>query len=298
MMKRWVVGIVVLQLVACAHLHLSPKPKPIKSVQSLTEFNRVAIEGAMNVRLHTGAIRPALLVHGDPRDREKVVWRVRHHTLTITLNKLYPKYGPVDVDISTRYLSSFKYHGTGFIQGYQLRSDQLDLDIVNRGPTSLIGQLNLRHVTLGGAGKIYLKPGKSLVTNLYVTNKAHVNFVGVTSLQKLRMRGQAWLSMYWVKSPSLQIRLSDQARVQIAGATDLLQVDQRGSSLFNGRYLRAKEAFVKTHDKATADIAATQSQHTLAKDDSNIYYHESPVFETDFMGSNGAVLDLGAWERF
>lgn len=301
MIKHWVIGIGLLHLVACAHVHLSPQSKPIKATppaRVLADFNRITINGSMNVRLHTDAIRPALLIHGDPRDKEKVIWRVRNHTLTIKLDKSYPKYGPVEVDISTHYLSDFKYHGKGFIQGYQLRSQQLDLNIINRGPTSLVGQLNLRHVTLGGSGKVYLKPGRSNATDLFITNKVRVRMEGMTSLQKLRMRGRTWLSLFWVKSPSLQIRLSDQACAQIAGIAELLQVDQRGTSRFNGRYLRSKEAFVKTYEKATADITVTESQHTLASDDSNIYYHESPVFKTDFMASNGAVLDLEEWERF
>ncbi len=301
------IGLVLL-LAACIHLHkpepsgLTPwslhkasHPTPLKMV---SPFNRIKIKGHLNVHIHTGSLRPTLLVHGDPRDVSYLKWSVQNETLRVVLDNAYPKYAPVDIDISTDKLFAIVYQGKGSIEGRGLRSPQLDLMITNKGTTILEGQLNLHKVILAGCQTVYIKGGQSQGMDVTVKKGARVQIIGGSGLNRVQVGGHSWLTVYWVSSSQLHVTLKGSARVQIAGTTNQLDAALYGSSRFNGRYLRAKEAFVKTHDDAVADISVTRIQHTLAVDNSNIYYHEFPLLRTDFMGSNGSVIDLKSWEQF
>ena len=55
---------------------------------------------------------------------------------------------------------------------------------------------------------------------------------------------------------------------------------------------------MKTHDKSIAAIASLDRQHTLANDQSDIYFYAIPQMKTDLMDCNGSVLDMRAWNAY
>ena len=88
------------------------------------------------------------------------------------------------------------------------------------------------------------------------------------------------------------VRARDQSFIQLAGAVGKLDVELWGKACFRGRYLRADRAFVKTHDVSVAEISAVKRQHTLANDASDIHFYNVSTMKADFMGFDGAVLDM------
>ena len=78
----------------------------------------------------------------------------------------------------------------------------------------------------------------------------------------------------------------------MAGIVGTLDMELQGSARFNGRYLRGTDVFAKTYDHSVADICVTKTQHTLASNSSNIYFHNLPKMKADFMAFDGAVLDM------
>lgn len=301
MFKQWILVIgLISPLLGCMHFHhASPQDTPKQAdLYKLSDFNRVIATGNINLRLHTGARRPWIQLHGDPRDTAVVAWSVKDHIMRINIGKGYPKYGPVEVELGSRHLVSLQYQGEGLITGKRLHSRQLDLSIVNSKQTLLEGQLNLRHLVLGGTGSVHLKGGHSRAVDVALKDNVRVQIVGVSNVQKIEMSDHSWLSVFWLRSQAVRVRLKDHAHAQIAGITRVEFVDLQGHAHFNGRYLRATEAFVKTHDDSEADIAVVNNQHTLASDRSNIYYFALPTYQTDFMAFNGTVLDMKAWEAF
>lgn len=288
-------------LMGCAHFHHAPvhpvSPKVPKNPHVLSNYRSVNITGQLNVRLHTGTRRSDIVLHGDPRDTALVAWTVKDQVMRIDLPKGYPKFGSVEVELSTPYLDSVLYRGRGQIVGHGLHARRLDLSINNEGPTNLDGQLNLHHVLLAGSGKVILHGGQSRDMELILKDNVRVQIDGVSNLKMVKMSGHTWLSAYWVKSSTLLLRARDKACVQIAGTVQVLDSELKGHAHFNGRYLRANEAFVKTYDDAIADIAVVSTQHTLASDSSTINYFELPHDETNFMAFNGSVLDVHAWEQ-
>lgn len=326
MFKQWllVIGLLV-PLLGCGHLHHSTRvaysqdksesslytyfSRGLPRTQSneeynqfkLSDFNRLVITGAINVRIHTGARRAWITLHGDKRDRDMVIWSVKHNTMYIHFTKKAkgaPKYGPVDIDIGMRHWVALNYDGRGSIVGHRLSAKQLDLTITNQGETILDGQVNLHRAVLGGAGTVRINTGRNRALELILKDKVRAQLIGVSELRTLRMSDYSRLSAYWIRTHTLHISLQDFACAQIAGVARLELIDLRGHARLNARYLRATEAFVKTHNVAVADIAVVSKQHTLAEDKSNIYYYNLPTYSTDFMAMDGSVLDLRTWDMF
>lgn len=271
-----------------------PYPPKIETVVHQTpDFSRVDAAGKLNLRLHTGARRAWISMHGDSRDLENLVWSVRKRTMILRFKYGAPLYGPVDVDLGMRHLDYLSYHGTGVITGHKISSEQLDLNIKNDAVTDLDGRINLGHVVLGGEGRMTIRSGLNRHLNLVLKDGVHVKIVGTTNLQTLKMSDRSYLSIYWVKAQTLRVMMRGKARAQIAGTAQEELVMLQGDANLNARYLRATEAFVKTYDNAIARIAVVNAQHALASDRSNIYYYSAPTYKNDFMAENGAILDLG-----
>src|SRR5262245_24068319 len=79
-------------------------PKAVKSSQSrsLPPFNNVAVEGRINVDLHTGYARPQVILHGNSNDLKQVSTNVANGKLLIKIAKGYPRYGLVRAEIRGR----------------------------------------------------------------------------------------------------------------------------------------------------------------------------------------------------
>lgn len=306
------VGILSLTALGCTKLHHSitsktspftpklttTKNSPLPQKKIITAFNSVNIKGNMDVTLHTDSIKPNIIFNGDSRDISHIVWLVKNNVLYITLDKRYPKYASLSVDISSRYLKAFVYNGTGRIVGHNIHSTAFNLFLKNNGLTTLDGKIGLNHGVFMGSGQTKIQGIQSESMQLKLSGDAHAQLIGVANTNSVTMKGNSWLSLYWVKTRVLKIRLKESVCAQIAGVVSVLDAETWDNARFNGRYIRTMRAFVKTHDRSEADIATVFSQHTLAMDTSNIYYYKLPSLRANFMAENGAALDMRDWDRY
>lgn len=267
-------------------------PHRIQQTIPLSSFTRIYMQGKFNVILHTGYTHPHVIVSGDRRDLLKLNTTVKNNILNMVFQKKYPRFLDVNVEIFSNHLSSFEYHGSGSITGNQLRTRWLDLVIDNKGRTILKGDLGLRKLYLSGDGYTEITGINSPLLMVKISGNQTFVTKGILNLSSLEIDGNSSISLYWIKSRVLTIRGKGHSFIQLAGAVEHLDVDLCGSARFNGRYLRAERAFVKTRGHAFAEVSAVRRQHTLAKDNSDIQFFNLPVIRTDFMSSNGAVLDM------
>ncbi len=263
-----------------------------KQHRQVSDFTRVSVEGVLNVTLRTGYAHPQVTLKGSPDDLAHVVIGVTNGTLHVSLGRGYPKHGGVHVEIDSRYLNAFEYHGTGVIVGKHLHTRLLDVVIDNQGSTLLQGTLGVRKLQLSGSGAIEINGINSPALQVKLAGKSRVKLGGFANLSSLDLNNDSWVSMYWVKSKALTIRGHGRTFIQLAGIAEHLDVELWDNAHFNGRYLRAERSFVKTHGKSVAEIAAVKRQHTLATDTSDILFYNIPVMKADFMAFNGAVLDM------
>ncbi len=292
-------------LMCCAFLiagcPLSPEVKsPLPMAMPLSgqvvrhppAFTRVKVIGTLNVNLRTGFRQPHIILRGNPHDLPQVITTVINNTLTISLRKPFPKFGPIQVDINSQHLNAFEYHGRGEVTGNQIKTRLLDLILDNNGRTTLRGQLGLHQVMIIGDGYTEITGINSPFLMLKLSGKSKVRLGGLVNISALDIGKGGSLTLYWVKSKVLTVRGRNNAFIQLAGVVEHLDVELWGTSTFKGRYLRADRAFVKTHDKSIAEISAVKRQHTLAKGASDIQFFNIPVMKADFMANNGAVLDM------
>ncbi len=300
MLRRYFPLMISLLLLAgCVrHPHQTPLSSPLTAVKSKVEtramstFNRVDVQGAINVNLRSGYKRPAVILRGDPRDLMEIITEIKNDTLLITVKKGAPKFGSIAAEIHSPYLNSLAYKGMGTVVGNNLHSSLLDLNIDNAGQTTLGGSIVVRKLDARGGGSIIIKGASSRHLQLEISDNTKVLMAGVMNVNKLKLKGDGWLTMYWVKSPMLTICAKGVSTIQLAGVVNKLELELRGSARFKGRYLRVKNAFVKTHDKAIAEISALKHQHALATDASDIYFYTIPQTKTDFMAYQGSILDM------
>lgn len=260
-------------------------------------FDQIYVRGKVMLTLHTGARRPWLTIHGDTRDLEHIEWSVKKDTLRVHLESGYPKHGQVTVDIGAKKLKMFMYRGKGNVIGRRLYSQKMDVIILGKDPSTTVleGHMNLRHVVLRGSGKVLLKnSGTRQAMDLTAMGKVKVKLVGTVNMQELTLVDKSSLILPNLRTKKLKVTMDDYARVKVAGSVQWAEMDLDGYSRFYGKTLRMKEAFVKTHAYARAYISVSEKQHTLATDNSNIYYYSKPTYNDNFMGKNGSVLNLSS----
>lgn len=271
---------------------------PITQTRVLPNFSQVMVKGRVNIRLHTGASKPRVVIQADTKDLEQVHTLMKGYTLCISIGKGYPQHGPITMDIYAKQLNSFSYDGIGVVRGTNLYTRYLDLSINNPESTLFSGNIGLRRLYMRGPGMIQLSNVSGHDIQIAMAGNPRIQLIGLFSLGTLDLRGDGLLSAYWIKSDRLIIREHGHAHVQLAGVVKVLEVTLWDAADFNGRYLRAYRAFVKTHGRSTAKISAVRRQHTLASDASNIYFYNLPEMKTDFMAYNGSVLDMRDWNLY
>ncbi|KGP64051.1 hypothetical protein EP47_03780 [Legionella norrlandica] len=305
MLKRcYLLSLVIFLLANCAHHKPQLPPVEVKNPSTRTNqfrqvssFNQVVVQGRLNVTLHTGYKKPAVMLRGDPRDLTQVSTIVKNNTLYVSLGAGYPDYGTVNVDIRSTFLNRFRYEGAGVITGNNLHTSYLDLYIANEGTTSLGGSIGLQRLVAVGNGVTQISGVSSRNLQIVLKGDPKVGISGVVNLSSLKIYGKGMLSLYWIKSDTLTIRAKKEAKIQLAGIVNKLDVELWGFAQFKGKYLRAQRSFVKTHDKSMAEISAVNHQSTLATDASDIYYYNLSKTRADFMAFNGSVLDMRDWNQ-
>lgn len=263
-----------------------------QQVLRLADFTRVKVSGVMNVSLHTGYKQPKVVLRGDSRDLASIAVGVRNGQLFVAMGANQPNFGPVQVEIDSRYLNSFEYRGRGIITGSKLHTGLFDLVLENQGKTTLGGQIGLRKLEVKGNGPTEISGINSPYMVLNISGKSSIKLSGIANVSTLNVTKEGRLSLYWVKSRDLTIRGRGKSFIQLAGVVDKLNVELWDSARFNGRYLRAMRAFVKTYDLSVAEISAVKRQHTLASNKSDIHFYNIPAMKADFMADAGATLDM------
>lgn len=290
--------LLVLLLSGCVHRHHN-KPEVVvgRTTQkhSLASFSCVNVHGALNMTLHTNSSQSSLVLNGDPRDLKYAKILLQKGTLYVDLGKGYPHYGPVSLDIYTHHLDCIFYQGKGMVVGRNIRTSSLVVNIENDGKTYLDGTLNLRKLALSGKTKVQISGIKSSQLDIQADGAANIRLAGSAGVTNVHMKGKSWLSLYWVESPLVTLDLRGRSYAQLAGIVDKLNAEQWDESRFNGRYLRARRTYIRTHNKALAEITTIKSQHTVALDNSNIYFYHIPKMNVDLMVKHAAVLDMRDW---
>ncbi len=307
MRKRcYLLILIVFLLTACAH-H-APKNQPLppsakafktKQIRRVSAFNQVAVQGQINVRLHTGYKEPQVILSGDARDLATVKAEVLQNTLYLALTgKGSPLHGPIYAEVRGRFLNRLMANGTPIITGDQIRTSLLDVYLVNTENVRLGGSIGLRVLDIKGKGLTQISGISSQNLQIHLQGSPKVQLSGVANLANLTMQGNAWLSLYWVKTDTLTVRAKQKTTIQLAGAVNRLDVELWGNARFKGRYLRAQRSFVKTHDRSVAEISVAKHQSNFATDASDIYYFNLPTTRADFMAFDGSVLDMREWNQF
>lgn len=295
MLRRSFLFIVLLLLASCANRSAQlPHVDNVTVTQTrqLGTFNKVYLEGNLNVSLHTGYSKPKVILKGAASDLTGVITKIVGGTLVIDVGEGYPKCGPITAIIQARYLNGVKYTGSGVLKGTRLNSRLIDFEINNSGSTILGGELGIRKLDVKGSGLVDITGIRSHNLTMNLSGKSRLKLKGMANISNLSIEDKAWVSYYWVNSKSLIIRARDESFVQLAGAVDKLDVELCDKAHFNGRYLRASRAFVKTFGHSLAEISAVHRQHTLASDSSDIHFYNISTMRTDFLAFDGAVLDM------
>jgi hypothetical protein len=261
----------------------------------IANFTAVQVNGNMDINLHTGYRKPAVTILADPKDLANIKVRVIDGVLYLSLKNPSIHYGPISADIRSQYLNGLVYHGNGRITGHHLRANLENVLIDNDGETSLRGTILLNNMELLGKGYTQMSGVLSHHLHVKMSQEAKLRLTGIAALQHLEMKDKTWFSLSWVKTPSLILCASDKSYIELAGIANKLDAQLWNYSQLNARYLRARRAFVKTHNHSIAKISATQHQHTLAKDASDIEFYNLPDMKTDFMALDGSVLDMRAF---
>lgn len=273
------------------------KPVRAQQIKKVGNFNRVDVEGVINVSLHSGYSKPKVILHGDPRDLKQVEVFVANHALYVKVGKGYPDCGPITAVIQGHRLHAFKYKGSGVVKGTKLNATSLALNIENDGSTILKGNIGLTRLEVSGTGLTRVDGISNRSLQVRMKGKPNVRLSGKTRLTHLNLAGSGWLSLYWIDSPFLNVSARGSAKTQLAGIVEELHVELWDSATFKGRHLRANRSFVKTHGHSIAEISTLKKQHSLATDVSDIHYYTIPEMQTNFMAFNGAVLDMREWAQ-
>ncbi len=288
--------------------YLPPPGDPFPSAESpfnpngpvtkqLGYFTGIVLSGNIDVDIITNSPSSQVVLTGDMEAIKQI--QVIEKNDTVTINQA-PQWfvsnkGPAKVhaEIYTRYLNDLTLKNyTGHLQAKNLDAPYLNLDLNHSGTVFLSGKLGINRLSVSGSGVNQIQGIDSDFLSIQMSGNPSVDLSGVVNLQTLDATGNGRLRLYWVDSNKLQVRQAGSTSVELAGVVNHLMLHLQDSAYFNGRYLRTIVGYAKTYDKSVADVQFLKSQAVLANDDSTISFYGKPPYKADFMGRNGAVLDM------
>lgn len=268
-----------------------PTGKKVRVGENVPPFQRLMVEGNINLFLKTG--KPRVEAYGFSQDVRELEVGVKQDTLYVRASPKMQR--QLCVTVYVPKLQGFAYRGHGRIDASHIRTEGLQLSINNDGNTILGGNIRLSQVRLAGPGLVRINNLQATDLRLLMGNDAKLAVTGVIRLRTLTVGGYGSLHMYWIDSPNLTVRAKGKTRVSLAGVVNKLDVELWADAIFNARYLRARSAFIKTHERSVASITTLAKQHALALDASNIYFYEIPEMKASFMAKQGSILDMRDW---
>jgi hypothetical protein len=147
---------------------------------TVTDFDRVVVEGPYQVTLRTGN-SPAARVSGDRQGVARVAIDVQGRTLRVRSDRSawggFPRdtSGPVQVEIATHELKSAAVLGPGGLSIDRMKGMRLDLSLEGSGSLSVAG-VESDHLTLGllGSGRMNIS-GKARQLRVNVQGSGDLN---------------------------------------------------------------------------------------------------------------------------
>lgn len=269
------------------------KPKIVSRTIKLRSFNKIDIHAPVDVEIIANTTNHDIRMIGDEEAINKVSIKESASTLKVGIKDWQQIKHHLVIVIRASRLYDLKYEGNGDLTAIGLNSAILNVHTKTPGKVKLSGpRVGLHMLTLDGTGPIDITGIKADNLTIYAKGANHVTMRGEANVRAINFCGVGHTDLYWADSPYLHVIGSDDATFDIAGSADLLEVKLTDNAHFNARYLRVKRVFVKTYNNAVAEIQTTDSQNTLAKDESNIYFYKNAKFHGDFMGNSGSVLNM------
>lgn len=264
--------------------------------KNVPKFDKLLIDGNINVELHSGYTRPSITLIGDPRDLIPLMTKVEKHTLVLYAGAGIPDYAPIKIIVKGRYIHEIKLKNNARIKGLSLKVNHLELDVEDHSSAHLGGYLMANRINIKDHGSVKLTGVKSKHLQICLKDHANLKINGKANIDSLEAGGNSHFSIAWVDSWNLKAKVTGHAYVQLAGVVNKLDACIYDNAHWNGRFLRSRRTYMKTFDKALARISAVNKQHTLALGKSNIYFYNLSTYRTDFMAMDGSVLDMRTWE--
>lgn len=259
-------------------------------------FHGVLFKGEIeNVRLHPTKGPSYVVAHGANDDLANLSMIEHADKLHLIMERGYPKQGPVTIDVYINDYRGITQRGHIPISGHGIYSRGLVLSANGDANIDLSGHINLANIHARGKTHIEMSGVHSRRSKIELFDQAYAKITGIVGVCDLNIHQRSCLIMHWVNASKLKFVLGDNAYVQLAGHVNLLDAELFEKSKLAARFLRSERTFVKTHDVSVAEISTVRAQHTYALDNSHIDYFNVPLYKTDLMVENGAVLDLREW---
>lgn len=273
-------------------IHVSPSHRKVSRIIKLRSFSRLETNDAIDVEVIAGSRQRMIRLIGYEQDVNHVSVNLTGKCLKVAQKHRAQFKGHVLAIIHTGQLTDITHNGTGKFTLIGARGPMNSLNVNADGFTKVSGRsIALHELNSNGRGMVK-------VTGLYANSLAIkgegsnlIELRGRLGVSNIDLSGGK-LSGYWIDSRHMNVRATGNAVVQLAGRVKLFEANIYGTAHLNARYLRARRVFVKTYDKALAELQVTESQNTLASDNSNIYYYKNAKFQGDFMARSGAVLNM------
>ncbi len=278
-----------------------PVPQPSatqvisRTVALPSNSQNIQIRGRMNVKILAGLPDHDLRIIGAPNAVKHVRARFEGNNVEIsTPLVLFGRFAkPLTVIIRTTQVYSLSFHGDGDLEGIDLNSPHLKLDLRNDGQVNLSAKrMGLNELVAKGPTQVVLRGVDSKHFTAQIAGDTQVVLRGEVVLQRLELKGNARFDAQWVHGSHVNVIAGGQAQAQLAGNVGTLEMTVRQQAGVNARYLRTQRNYIKTYNEATARIQTSNHQYALARDASNIYYFKTPFFKASMMAGWGSVLDF------
>ncbi|MHB1949078.1 MAG: GIN domain-containing protein [Gammaproteobacteria bacterium] len=192
-------------------------------------------------------------------------------------------------------LAQVKQVGSGKIVVLGANTPSLDISLQNHNALAAVdvcGHVGVRSIINCGKGQVNIIGADTDSLTIAASFSSLTTVIGYANLKKVSAINQSRVYLYWVNSDSTTVYATDKAQVGLAGNTGSLSLVLKNSADFEGQYLRSDSVNVKTNNYSHANVATHNRLFAEARDESSIYYFDSPKDISDFRWGDGIVIPL------
>lgn len=270
----------------------APFIKNQKQVRTTRYFTDVQFDGDLNVIIKRSSKGSSLTLQGDSRDLAFITTKVKDGRVSVDVPDYYLRHGPVLATVYVNKLSRLAFNGNGNIEGKNLRTKSMELQLYINGKVNLSGNLNLREMKITGENKINLKEVSSKKLDIIMNGGSDITMQGVVNLENLKFGGKGKLALHWIDSPDLEVEGHGDVKVYLAGVARYLRAVTRDNSELDARYLRSNKVYVKAFGHSLIRVVSNKELNAFASDHGRINYYQSPRLRAEHMSKNGAILNF------